>query len=253
MPNAAAFSFRRTFGRYMRDSVRHYGVIRTADELIAALYRVLRNRMPWRRRADFGDLDFDWEHQVDTTRSNVGLRTQLVAGLAGHEYCPTEPWQFEQIMQALPVRLADFTFIDLGSGKGRTLLMAAAYHFKRILGVEFLPELHRIAGENIALHASSKQHGRQVESICMDAPDFSFPPEPTVLYFFNPFPEPVLAAVLANVRRSLEDCHRPFYVAYRYPEYERLLGNCAWLEKIAGTQQWAVFRAVPELSFAQDL
>jgi len=45
-------------------------------------------------------------------------------------------------MQAMPIDLSKFTFIDLGAGKGRALLMASDYLFQKIIGVEFMPELH---------------------------------------------------------------------------------------------------------------
>ena len=237
------FSLRRTLFRHLRESIRHYGVLRTIGETIAALYRLLRDRMPDRRRTHYGDMDFDWERMVDTTRANVGFRTQLMAALTGHEYYPSEPWLFEQIMQALPVRFPDFLFIDLGSGKGRSLMMASDYPFRRILGVEYLPGLHRIAQENIARYTSERQQCRQIELVCQDASDFEFPAEPTVLYLFNPFPEPVFARVLDRVRNSLEKNPRPFFIAYRFLEYERLLSDCLWLRKIAGTEQWAVYES----------
>jgi hypothetical protein len=235
------FSLRRTLVRHLRESVRHYGVLRTLNQLIATLYRLLRDHMPDRRRTHYGDLDFDFDHMVDTTRANVRFRTQLLAALTGHEYFPSEPWLFEQIMSVLPIQFQDFTFIDLGSGKGRSLLMASDYPFRRIVGVEYLPDLHRIAEGNIARYSSEKQQCREIHSICQDARDFEFPAEPTVLYLFNPFPEPVFARVMGSLKKSLEDSPRPFYVAYRYQEYERLLIGCEWLEKIAGTEQWVVY------------
>lgn len=247
MPTPAAgdggFSLRRTFFRRLRESVRHYGVLRTVNELLAALYRLLRDRMPDRRRTHYGDLDFDWDHSVDTTRTNVGFGTQLMAALNGHEYYPSEPWLFEQIMQALPVRFPEFLLIDLGSGKGRGLMMASDYPFRRILGVECLPGLHRIAQANIARYAGEQQQCHQIDLLCQDARDFEFPAEPTVLYLFNPFPEPAFARVMDRLRHSLEENPRPFYVAYRFLEYERLLSDSPWLRKIAGTEQWAVYES----------
>lgn len=237
------FSLPGTLLRHLRESIHHYGAWRTANETIAALYRLLRDRTPARRRSHSGDMDFDFERSVDTTRANVRLRTQLMAALTGHEYYPSEPWLFEQIMRALPVRFQDFWFIDLGSGKGRGLMMASDYPFRRILGVEYLPALHRIATENIAQYACERQQCREIEMLCQDARDFVFPAEPTILYLFNPFPEPVLARVLSRVRKSLEAAPRPFYIAYRYQEYEHLLIDCDWLRKIAGTEQWAVYVA----------
>jgi hypothetical protein len=237
------FNFRRAFVRHWRDSVRHYGLWRTLREVVQAFFRCLREFLPDRRKAMYGDLDYDWDHMVDTTRANVRFRTQLAAALTGHQYFPSEPWLFEQIMQALPIAFREFTFIDLGSGKGRTLLMAAACGFCRAIGVEYIPELDRVAKTNIRKFVSEHQDCvTRMESICLDARDFDYPVAALVIYLFNPFPEPVLAAVLDKLQMSIMEHPRPLYVAYRYLEFESLLKNCDWLEKIAGTEQWAVYK-----------
>ncbi len=227
--------------RRVRDGIRLHGFTRTFWEMTSAVHRILMELTPARKKTRYGDLDYDLEHSVDTTRANVNLRTQLMATLAGHPYFATEPWLFEQIMQALPADLRKFTFIDLGSGKGRALLMASDYPFQKILGVEFLPAFHHAAKENIGKY-SSEQKCKQIESICMDARDFIFPAGPLVVYMFNAFPEPVFAEVLENLHRSVEQNPRPVYVAYRYLEFEALLQKCKWLEKISGTEHWAVYK-----------
>jgi SAM-dependent methyltransferase len=265
---AEDFSFRRAFARHWRASVRYYGLRHTIAQLAAASYRFLRELLPDRRKIQYGDLDYDFDHSVDTTRSNVSFRSQLIAALSGHQYFPTEPWLFDEMMAALPIRFQDFTFVDLGSGKGRALLMAATYGFKRIIGVEYMPEWHRAAEENVRKFAEGraevsahercgaaemmKNEGTDksvcatkaplIECLCLDARDFEFPAGPLVVYLFNPFPEPVLAAVLDRLRQSLLMKPRPVFVAYRFPEFDALLQKCAWLEKIAGTQQWAAWK-----------
>ena len=236
--------------------MRYFGFWRALRELAAACWRAALELLPSRRKARFGDLDYDWEHEVDTTRSNVSFRAQLLAELAGRPYFASEPWLFEEIMQALALSiqpsaisqrsivqtgLRDFIFIDLGSGKGRALMMAAPYGFKRIIGVEFMPDWHRAAKENIRKFTSSNPSCPPMESLCMDAQDFEFPAEPLVVYLFNPFPEPVFAAVMENLRRSIEQGPRPVFVAYRYTEHEKLLAGAGWLKKIAGTEQWAIY------------
>jgi SAM-dependent methyltransferase len=268
------FGFRRAFARHWRSSVRYYGMRHTVAQVAEAAYRFLLEFLPGRRKAKYGDLDYDFDHSVDTTRANVGFRAQLLAALSGHQYFPTEPWLFEEMINALPAKFQDFTFVDLGSGKGRVLLMAASYGFKRIIGVEFMPEWHRRAEENIRQYAKhcaealthetcgtgapacaaemDRDKGTDkslcatkavsIESFCMDARDFEFPAGPLVVYLFNPFPEPVLAAVLEKLRESLQRSPRPMFLAYRFPEFEPLLRKCGWLEKVAGTQQWAVWR-----------
>ena len=241
-PTPVKSSFTRMLSRRMRDGVRHHGFARTLWEMTTALYRIVIELTPARKKARYGDLDYDLEHSVDTTRANVNVRTQIMATLAGHPYFATEPWLFEQIMQALPADVREFTFVDLGSGKGRALLMASDYPFRRILGVEFLSALHDAAKKNIEKYSSEQRRCKQIEPICMDARDFTFPSGPLVIYMFNAFPEPVFTEVLENLHRSVEQNPRQVYVAYRYLEFETLLQKCEWLEKAAGTEHWAVYR-----------
>src|SRR5690348_15787582 len=173
------FSFRRAFARHWREGVQRYGLWRTMGREAEALYRLLRELLPDRRKIKYGDLDYDWNHMVDTTRANVPFRTQLLAALTRHQYFPSEPWLFEEIMRVLDIDFRQFTFIDLGSGKGRTLLMAASYGFRRTIGVEYMPELHRAAVENLRRFVVAQGiYSTQVECICLDARDFDFPPEP---------------------------------------------------------------------------
>jgi len=221
--------------------VRYFGWWRSLRELASATWGALLELMPSRHKAAFGDLDYDLEHSADTTRSNVSFRTQFLAGLTARPYFATEPWLFEQIMQALPIDFSQFTFIDLGSGKGRVLLMASDYPFQRIVGVEFMAELHRAAQKNIACYSNDRQQRRQIETLWMDVRDFEFPSGPLVVYLFNPFSESTFARVLESLRHSVEQTPRPVYIAYRFTEFENLLAQARWLKKIAGSEQWAVY------------
>jgi hypothetical protein len=254
-PPEDAISPRVRFSRQWRESVRYFGSWRALRELAAACWQAMHELLPSHRKARFGDLDYDWEYSVDTTRSNVGFGTQFLTGVTARPYFASEPWLFEQIMEALALSiqqsafsqslahasLRDFTFIDLGAGKGRALLMAADYPFRKILGVEFMPEWHHAAQANIARYASERQQCRQIDVLCADARDFEFPAVPLVVYLFNPFSEPTFATVLENLRRSVEHSPRPVYVAYRFTEFEQLLAQSIWLEKIAGEEQWALY------------
>jgi SAM-dependent methyltransferase len=102
-------------------------------------------------------------------------------------------------------------FVDLGSGKGRILLMAAEFPFRRIEGVELSPDMHRIALNNIA---SLGPRASDIVARNMDATDYAFPSEPFVLYLFHPFHEAVMVQVLENLRQSLRRTPREGYVLY---------------------------------------
>ena len=125
--------------------------------------------------------------------------------------------------------------------------MASDYPFKKIIGVEFMPDLCQAAQENIDNYSSDRRKSAQMEIFCMDACGFEFPAGPLVVYLFNPFSEPVFVKVMENLRQSLKQAPREVLVAYRYPEHERLLAEAGWLEKVEATEQWTVYRNCPEL------
>jgi len=136
----------------------------------------------------------------------------------------------------------DFIFIDLGSGKGRTLLMASDYPFRRIVGVELLPALNTMAVENLTHYRSESQQCFACESICADATRFPLPEQPLVTYLFNPFPEAGLLRVVANLVESIQRNPRPAYLLYHNPEHEPALAQRnPQLRNVAGTHQYSIF------------
>lgn len=228
---------------WFRDSIRNRGAIGTLRYYAWEFADVLRDLTPERRRSRYGDIDFDFEHNVDTTWATVSLRTRVREWLSGGQYQPSEPAIFCEMLDSLRADLSGFTFIDLGSGKGRTLLMASSYSFRRIIGVELLEELHVTAAENIARYHSDQQKCFAVESHAGDARQFTFPTEPTVLYLFNPFPAYVLLEVLANLHQSLLANPRRCFVIYHNLIHEPVLAGQSWLRRIHRTDQFAVFEA----------
>jgi hypothetical protein len=145
-------------------------------------------------------------------------------------------------MAALPIDFREFTFIDLGSGKGRTLLMASEYPFRRIVGVEILPELHRAAEENIKAYESPMRQSKQIECMCADATEFKLTNEALVLYVFNPLPASGFDRVLANLHQSLMRYPRKAYLIYHNPILESLLKH-TWLQPIQKINQFVVLRS----------
>jgi SAM-dependent methyltransferase len=221
-------------------------------QFLGALAEFVRESTPERRRQRYGDAEYDWEHRVNTTSAAVGWRDRLL-GVFHSPYQPTESALFHEMIAALSDQkgfdFGAFTFIDLGSGKGRTLLMASDYPFRRIVGVELLPALHRVAWGNLGKYRSEAQKCFAIEAICGDATDFAFPVEPTVLFLFNPFLESGLRRVIANLDRSLREQPRVVYVLYHNPLLEHELGGCSAMKKNLGTNQYALYVAgeIPDL------
>lgn len=208
--------------------------------LLRNLWNFLRDSTPSRRRQRYGDMEYDWEHRVNTTSGTVGWRARLL-GAFHSPYQPTEPALFHEMMSSLPIAFDQFTFVDIGSGKGRTLLMASEYPFRKIVGVELIDELHRAAEENIRAYKSATQRCAQIEALCADACEFAFPAEPLVLYLFNPLPAAGLRRLIANLGKSLAANPRTVYVLYHNPLLEHVIGERTGFEKVDSTEQYSIY------------
>ena len=241
MPLGLTRQFCRELRRWWREQAREKGAASAASLLVRKLGSFVRESTPERRRQRYGDMDYDWEHRVNTTSGTVSWRAQLL-GLFHSPYQPTAPALFHEMMASLPIEFDQFTFIDLGSGKGRTLLMASAYPFRKIVGVELIAELHRAAEENIRDYRSPTQRCVQIESVLADAREFELPEEPLVLYLFNPLPENALSEVLLRLEKLLAQAPRPVWVVYHNPLLEYVFASSSCLEKVCGTEQYSVYR-----------
>jgi SAM-dependent methyltransferase len=156
-----------------------------------------------------------------------------------HFYVATTASIIYQILSALPLEPDRFTFVDMGSGKGRALLVASEFPFKKIVGIELSEQLHRIAEENVQRYKPSSQQCATFDLRCMDALDYEHRDEPFVLFLFDPFGREILGKVVANLEASLKAEPREGYVVYVYPQYEDVLNSSSVLRQVRlGGPKW---------------
>lgn len=230
----------RTLWNWWQDQRTRTSLPQTAWLFGRAIWEFARDSTPSRERQRFGDADFDWDFRVDTTSARVGWR-ELLLGEFHSLYQPTEPGPFQEMMSRLNINFRDFTFIDIGSGKGRVLLMASNYPFKRIIGLELLPALHAIAQQNLAKYKSATQQCFQIEPVCCNVCDFELPLGPMLLYFFHPLSEPDLRRFLDHLKSSLEQYPRIFYVVYHNPVFDFIFQEAGISRKVLVADQYAIY------------
>jgi hypothetical protein len=202
------------------------------------LFREYRAAKSLRPDGEAGE--FDKQYGVDTEGRFEGwthlsdLDIPSSNWIDGNDYAAIEPTRFKHVLAAFDIAFEDYTFVDFGSGKGRALLLASEFPFQRILGLEFSPELHRTAEENIRRYRSASQKCRNIQSLSVDFTDYALPPEASVLFFFHPCRTRVLSGVVAAIGRSLLSHPRPLYIAYVAPtlEQQQLFASSGFLEKI---------------------
>jgi hypothetical protein len=237
----------------LKRSVAHRGVLLTLCYVpvfpLAKLLVRLRNLTP-RRRLDEAQSrresdEFDRAFHVDTAGLVFPEEIEVVGPNRdhGHAYLGIRPRDFRELLAAIPVPHERYMFVDYGSGKGRALLLAAEWPFKAVIGLEFAPVLHRIAETNIQTYRNPACRCRAVRTLCMDAVEFELPREPAILYFFNPFSEAVLSAVLKQVQRSLEASPRDLWIGYQCLWAHRPLDRAPFLERVAATPFYRIYRS----------
>jgi len=121
----------------------------------------------------------------------------------GVRYAPTSPQSFSESLALLNLasaRYADFTFVDVGSGKGATMLYAADLGFKAAIGIELVEELHNIAQKNLSLYPAARNIG---QSVCTDALTYKMPPSPLIVFFNYPFSSrELMDGAIRNISQS---------------------------------------------------
>ena len=155
---------------------------------------------------------FDQAHGVDT--SGLVPARHLVTGHANDEHVTAYYGVAPSILRALighwretipPHPISSYTFIDVGAGKGRGLLVASEFRFRKVVGIELNPSLATIARQNVAhwtaSHAAEPTSPRlaPIEVLEQDALDFDLPNTPVLLFLFHPFEAPVLRQLLRRI------------------------------------------------------
>jgi SAM-dependent methyltransferase len=84
-------------------------------------------------------------------------------------------------------RVEAYTFVDVGAGKGRALLLAAEIPFRKVVGIELNEDLARIAQRNVTLWTHATRSRENIRVLPQDALEFRWPRAPLLVYLNNPF------------------------------------------------------------------
>jgi len=161
---------------------------------------------------------FDQMHGVRT--SGLVPATHLVTGHANDEHMTAYYGVAPSILRALighwretvpPYPIHSYTFIDVGAGKGRAVLVASEYSFRKVAGIELNPEMAATARQNLEHWTHAHNQDPTAASIApieiyeQDALDYELPRTPTVLFLFHPFEAPVLKQLLRRIETQFAD------------------------------------------------
>lgn len=120
-------------------------------------------------------------------------------------------------------------FLDIGCGKGRALCVAAHQGFTQVTGIDFSKELCDMAKENLAL-TKQKIPTLHFNVINNDAFYFEIPGDVDCIFFFNPFDEIIMSAVVNNIFESLQISPRKLRIIYVNPQHKEQFLKAGYTE-----------------------
>lgn len=166
---------------------------------------------------------FDKEHGVTTHA--VTLLSQLDDRRGAEAYAHATHYEavpvgdLRKMLACVPDEFVrDATFVDIGAGMGRAILIASEYPFKQIVGIELSPALFEIARENVARAHDLRTRCRDIRLLRGDARKRRFPSGNLVIFLFNPFDAAALRTTLERIvaSRAARDA---VYVLYHTAEH----------------------------------
>lgn len=189
------------------------------------------------------DLAFDLRYGTDTLRWRKLEQLDVVGANKSHGvfYQPTRARALWKVLRDSGLT-AEGTFLDIGCGKGRTLILAAEYGFKRVVGVEFSALLCGIAESNLARYLRHSSRGTAFQVINADAAEYPIPDDVSVIFMFNPFDAVVMARVMRSLAASLQRRPRDLHVIYSHPLHQAVLDG-------SGLFRGAVRHCFPQCDF----
>jgi SAM-dependent methyltransferase len=175
------------------------------------------------------NLAFDRLHNVETADElpleSVGVPQADVAR-GNSIYRPLTERLFRAAIASIEIDVPRFTFVDIGSGKGKVLFMAADLPFKRIVGIEYAAGLHDVAVRNVATFRSGTQQCRDIQPIHADALEHPLPAGPLVLFIFNALPKELMRQLLERLdAESGARRDRPIILIYTNLRSVKEVGN----------------------------
>jgi SAM-dependent methyltransferase len=202
---------RRSFReRGLAGSFRHYAV---------RIYRIFR---PHRLKPH----PFDVRHGVHTTDYIAGsdLGTGHPHDIYNTAYYGSSPSMLHSAIEAWRGSLAPtdppieaYTFLDLGAGMGRAVMVASLYPFHQVIGIEMSPRLAAQARRNLAIWTRTPRSCNLLQIATCDGTEFPWPRAPLAIYMFNPFEEPVVLRLLATLEHALAEGSGPIDILYMHP------------------------------------
>ena len=146
-------------------------------------------------------------------------------------YQPTRVRHFRQLMEMLELPTGS-VFVDLGSGKGRVLLLASEYRFDRVVGVEISRQLCGVARSNVSLYESRSKRHPNIVIIETDVLEYDISDDENIFFLFKPFDSVIMGRVIEKIKASQSKTPRDIWLIFNGFSYDDLMGKDSGFQRL---------------------
>jgi SAM-dependent methyltransferase len=133
-------------------------------------------------------------------------------------------------------------FVDLGSGKGKALLVAGRLPYQRVVGVELDIKLAECAKRNLE-RARPKLKARVVDSEISNVLEWPIPENASTIFMFNPFFGHTFREVSSRIFDSYDRNPRKVHILYAHPwEHDWLMSTGRVVVESVRSHTWPTRR-----------
>jgi SAM-dependent methyltransferase len=212
---------------------------------LTALHRIRHRHHPYMRAHPF---DIAYGTATSGLLPSWLLRSGESADAYAHAYAGCQPSCLRRALSAIP-KPEECSFIDLGCGKGRALIVASEYPFRRILGVELAQTLVEDALCNVQTIKQNYKERTAIEVVAGDATDFPLPDDNLVIFLYHSFGPELVTRMLTRILDAAAGKNRVMFFVYENPVYGELVDQ---LKQFSRWYCETVSCTASEMGFAPD-
>jgi SAM-dependent methyltransferase len=143
--------------------------------------------------------------------------------------------------------VGEYSFVDIGSGKGRAMLLASELPFREVVGVELNTSLYAAAEKNLEDWRAAGRAVCPMRLVQGDALSLELPQGRLLIFLYNPFLAPMMRRLLERVDAVAGGRRGEIDLLYVVPQQEAVFA-----EYLAFKLQWSERIGMSEVDAAAD-
>ncbi|WP_321910691.1 MULTISPECIES: class I SAM-dependent methyltransferase [unclassified Paraburkholderia] len=175
----------------------------------------------------------DLQYGTDTSGLVDSNALQRDARLAGQlrPYMGSQPSIIRRALDTLG-EIGGYTFVDIGCGKGRPMIVASEYPFALALGYDISADLVRTANANAVVMARRFPQRPPIRALHANVADLQVPSGKVVVFLFNPFGPELMASLLEKLEAGLSSgAIQHLFIVYDNPVCSEIFDRSQLLQR----------------------